>query len=131
MGSCSPTEKKPEYETNTEQRSSTQTCDRIEPTTVPVLNSNAVYDWLITLKLGQYYDLFMKNGFDDMSFVMEIDDKDTLKEMGIALGHRLAIYNGILRLKNPALSVQSDECPCDPHNPCASCLEILSLQGEK
>eukprot|EP01084_Bolivina_argentea_P018103 33751_1 len=62
-----------------------------------------------TVKLPQYYDLFLQNGIDELSVVALID-KETLKEMGIdTIGHQIKILDKAKQLKqnnnnNPAFN---------------------------
>eukprot|EP01084_Bolivina_argentea_P165075 286869_1 len=60
--------------------------ERIEETT-------DLKEWLTnTVGLAQYYDVFVRNGFDDLSFVVGIITMDDLEEMEIdKLGHRRKI----------------------------------------
>ena len=61
---------------------------------------NELYRWLKDqVKLVQYYDLFVKNGFDNLKSVALISD-DVLLSMGIDLiGHRTLILFHVLDLK--------------------------------
>lgn len=54
-------------------------------------------DWLVnTMYLGQYYDIFVDNGFDAMISVCELKDRDLIN-MGInKKGHRIKILKGIV-----------------------------------
>ena len=66
--------------------------DKSEVTTGDVAHSNKsdeVYKWLEDIvRLPQYYDIFVDNGFDDMEFIKDVTNED-LQEIGIdKLGHR-------------------------------------------
>jgi len=49
-------------------------------------NAEAVAKWLQEMGVGQYVEVFLKNGFDRMDAVYKIEEKD-LVAMNIALGH--------------------------------------------
>ena len=50
-------------------------------------------------KLGQYYDVFIKNGIDELS-VVALLDQSTLKDIGIDIvGHRMRILDQARQLK--------------------------------
>ena len=61
-----------------------------------------IQSWLKeTVRFPQYFDNFVKNGYDRMDYIMEIPDKGELKEIGITLaGHRTKIMAEIRRLKD-------------------------------
>eukprot|EP01083_Nonionella_stella_P158283 514982_1 len=58
-------------------------------------------EWLEEkLKFGQYYDVFVDNGYESLDIVKEITDQNELKEIGIVLkGHLLKLMTEIKKLK--------------------------------
>ena len=55
--------------------------------------------WENTVKLGQYYGLFIDHGVDDLSTV-KLLTMDTIKGMGIdKIGHQMKILNKVIQLK--------------------------------
>ena len=56
-----------------------------------------VKEWLETLGIGQYFDLFLDNGIDRMWTVKKLTN-DNLKEIGVKLGHRFLLCDAILNL---------------------------------
>lgn len=69
-----------------------------------------IKEFLLSLKLEQYVDNFLQNGYDDGSCLKTIDDKD-LDAMGITLpGHRKRLLqNGSF------LAISYFRPPPEPH----------------
>ncbi|KAL8186100.1 UNVERIFIED_CONTAM: Sterile alpha motif domain-containing protein 5 [Gekko kuhli] len=61
--------------------------------------ANIVYEWLKTLKLSQYAESFVDNGYDDLEVCKQIGDPD-LDAIGVSLlQHRRRIHEAVQRLK--------------------------------
>ncbi|XP_060096727.1 SAM and SH3 domain-containing protein 1 isoform X4 [Heteronotia binoei] len=61
--------------------------------------ANIVYEWLRTLKLSQYAESFVDNGYDDLEVCKQIGDPD-LDAIGVSLPqHRQRIHAAVQRLK--------------------------------
>uniref|UniRef100_A0ACB8GBQ9 Sterile alpha motif domain-containing protein 5 n=1 Tax=Sphaerodactylus townsendi TaxID=933632 RepID=A0ACB8GBQ9_9SAUR len=61
--------------------------------------ANIVYEWLKTLKLSQYAESFVDNGYDDLEVCKQIGDLD-LDAIGVSLPqHRRWIHEAVQRLK--------------------------------
>ncbi|XP_053139011.1 sterile alpha motif domain-containing protein 5 [Hemicordylus capensis] len=61
--------------------------------------ANIVYEWLKTLKLSQYAESFVDNGYDDLEVCKQIGDPD-LDAIGVSLPqHRRRIHEAVQRLK--------------------------------
>ena len=60
-----------------------------------------VQRWLIeTVRLPQYYENFIQNGFESLFIIKDINDRDILKEIGIILaGHQLKIITETAKLR--------------------------------
>jgi class 3 adenylate cyclase/predicted ATPase len=58
--------------------------------------TQAIADWLETLQLGQYAELFVENGID-LSVLPELTDHD-LEKLGVVLGHRRKLLRAIANL---------------------------------
>jgi len=56
-------------------------------------NARIVKQWLESLQMGQYLQTFLNNGFDRLSSIGVITEKD-LEKMNIALGHRKVLLAG-------------------------------------
>jgi len=64
-----------------------------------------VQKWLNELTLSEYYSSFVENGFDDMTVVKEMNEKD-LTDMGISKpGHRKKIVMSIEKMKSGSSSI--------------------------
>eukprot|EP01083_Nonionella_stella_P008911 25806_1 len=65
-----------------------------------ILSSSEAEEWLCnTVKLPQYLDAFVSNGFELLSDIQEIDN-ETLKEVGISkLGHQKRLMREIAKLQ--------------------------------
>eukprot|EP01083_Nonionella_stella_P167904 565448_1 len=102
------------------EQSETNEKQRRQPDAIPVNKSDDVeemegkrtdgddgegYDevrhWLEnTVKLGEYYENFVKNGMNDLDLIQTIEDKEDLEYLGITLkGHQIAIMRKIKQLK--------------------------------
>ena len=68
-------------------------------------DTRAVKRWLeYTVRLPQYYETFVGAGYESIEILIEIDDRNDLKEIGIKLpGHQTKIMAEIRRLKNRML----------------------------
>ena len=57
--------------------------------------------WLSSVvKLPDYFDIFVSNGFDDLSIIQEIQNENDLIELGIEKkGHRLKLMREIQKLR--------------------------------
>ncbi|XP_033001314.1 sterile alpha motif domain-containing protein 5 [Lacerta agilis] len=61
--------------------------------------ANIVYEWLKTLKLSQYAESFVDNGYDDLEVCKQIGDPD-LDAIGVSLPqHRRRLHEAVQRLK--------------------------------
>nr|XP_056708593.1 sterile alpha motif domain-containing protein 5 [Euleptes europaea] len=61
--------------------------------------ANIVYEWLKTLKLSQYAESFVDNGYDDLEVCKQIGEPD-LDAIGVSLPqHRRRIHEAVRRLK--------------------------------
>ncbi|KAJ7342031.1 hypothetical protein JRQ81_008421, partial [Phrynocephalus forsythii] len=61
--------------------------------------ANIVYEWLKTLKLSQYAESFVDNGYDDLEVCKQIGDPD-LDAIGVSLPrHRRRLHDAVRRLK--------------------------------
>lgn len=61
--------------------------------------ANIVYEWLKTLKLSQYAQSFVDNGYDDLEVCKQIGDPD-LDAIGVSIPHhRRRIQEAVQRLK--------------------------------
>src|SRR5450631_4022361 len=58
--------------------------------------TQTITDWLETLQLGQYAELFVENGID-LSVLPELTDQD-LEKLGVVLGHRRKLLRAIINL---------------------------------
>eukprot|EP01083_Nonionella_stella_P180609 644478_1 len=59
-----------------------------------------VREWLESIGYGMYSDVFIRNAFDSMDLIKEIDQIDDLNGIGISLrAHQLKIVNAIRKLK--------------------------------
>eukprot|EP01084_Bolivina_argentea_P201001 343620_1 len=58
-------------------------------------------EWMVEkVKLPQYYDVFVANGYETLDIVQDIADVNELKEIGITLkGHTLKLIKEVKRLK--------------------------------
>ncbi len=64
-------------------------------------DAQMVKEWLMnTVKLENYFELFMQNGFCSLEIIKEINDKNDLKYIGIDVkAHQIMIMNKINILK--------------------------------
>uniref|UniRef100_A0A8C5SZ48 Sterile alpha motif domain-containing protein 5 n=1 Tax=Laticauda laticaudata TaxID=8630 RepID=A0A8C5SZ48_LATLA len=61
--------------------------------------ANVVYEWLKTLKLTQYAESFVDNGYDDLEVCKQIGEPD-LDAIGVSLPHhRRRLHEAVRRLK--------------------------------
>ncbi|XP_034274879.1 SAM and SH3 domain-containing protein 1 isoform X7 [Pantherophis guttatus] len=61
--------------------------------------ANVVYEWLKTLKLTQYAEAFVDNGYDDLEVCKQIGEPD-LDAIGVSLPqHRRRLHEAVRRLK--------------------------------
>ncbi|XP_077782042.1 SAM and SH3 domain-containing protein 1 isoform X6 [Podarcis muralis] len=61
--------------------------------------ANIVYEWLKTLKLSQYAESFVDNGYDDLEVCKQIGDPD-LDAIGVSLPqHRRRLHEAVQRLR--------------------------------
>ncbi|XP_066478850.1 sterile alpha motif domain-containing protein 5 [Tiliqua scincoides] len=61
--------------------------------------ANIVYEWLKTLKLSQYAESFVDNGYDDLEVCKQIGEPD-LDAIGVSVPqHRRRIHEAVRRLK--------------------------------
>ena len=69
-----------------------------------------VKEWLTgTVRLPQYYDHFVKNGFETIEFITKIKDKDDLNGIGISLkGHQLVLMEEIKKLSQLTSAIEGD-----------------------
>jgi class 3 adenylate cyclase/predicted ATPase len=58
--------------------------------------TQTIADWLETLQLGQYTDLFVENGID-LSVLPDLTDQD-FEKLGVVLGHRRKLLRAIINL---------------------------------
>eukprot|EP01084_Bolivina_argentea_P112193 200103_1 len=66
----------------------------------PMRDKHEVSKWLNNMKLGEYINNFVKNGFDDMNFIQTMDI-NTLKQIGITkMGHQITILSEIDNMTN-------------------------------
>ena len=62
---------------------------------------NNVKDWLMGMGLGQYYDLFIENGYDSFKICSEIQKID-IETVGIHDDfHKNILIKGVKRMNNP------------------------------
>lgn len=60
-----------------------------------------VQSWLQGIRLAQYYDTLVKNGFESMSIIVEISDKKQLSEIDIiSIKHQEIFMKEIQKFKN-------------------------------
>ena len=65
------------------------------------IKKSQIYKWLNDIGFGQYYNNFAQNGFDNLDFVKQIQNVNTLKDIGIDLkGHQLKLLNEIENLSS-------------------------------
>ena len=59
-----------------------------------------IREWLeVTVCLPQYYEVFVKNGYESLDFIKEINDREELEVIGIMLlGHQTKFLAEIKRL---------------------------------
>ncbi|XP_063150158.1 sterile alpha motif domain-containing protein 5 [Candoia aspera] len=61
--------------------------------------ANVVYEWLKTLKLTQYAESFVDNGYDDLEVCKQIGEPD-LDAIGVSMPqHRRRLHEAVRRLK--------------------------------
>merc|ERR1712228_124081 len=61
---------------------------------------NAMKEWLIEIGMENYFELFMKNGFNSLEMIKEINDKNDLQFIGIEVkAHQIKLINKINVLK--------------------------------
>ncbi|XP_061480064.1 sterile alpha motif domain-containing protein 5 [Rhineura floridana] len=61
--------------------------------------ANIVYEWLKTLKLSQYAESFVDNGYDDLEVCKQIGDPD-LDAIGVSMPqHRRLLHEAVQRLR--------------------------------
>ena len=59
----------------------------------------SIHDWLVSIKMGQYSDMFNKAGFTHLKQVATEDDLD-LNDMGVKLiGHKNKIRKSLREVK--------------------------------
>jgi len=54
-------------------------------------NAKAVKQWLDSIQMTQYLDVFLRNGFDLLSTIGEMTEND-LEKMNVSLGHRKVLF---------------------------------------
>nr|XP_028579459.1 SAM and SH3 domain-containing protein 1 isoform X3 [Podarcis muralis] len=70
---------------------------RLQPPSI--MCANIVYEWLKTLKLSQYAESFVDNGYDDLEVCKQIGDPD-LDAIGVSLPqHRRRLHEAVQRLR--------------------------------
>lgn len=63
------------------------------------IKQSEIYKWLNNAGFDQYYNNFAQNGFDNLDFIKQIQNVDTLKDIGIELkGHQLKLLSEIEKL---------------------------------
>merc|ERR1712061_948383 len=59
-----------------------------------------VEQWLFSIELSQYLDIFINNGFDSLTFIKNIQSKSDLNDIGITkIGHQIQLMEAIRQLK--------------------------------
>jgi len=76
-----------------------------------------ITEWLASLGLPEYAQLFADNSIDDVSILRDLTDQD-LKDVGVPLGHRRKMLRAIAELSGavpagPRSSVQAEPKPQD------------------
>ena len=62
-------------------------------------SSQSVMRWLKEINLSQYYDIFIKNGFDSIEMIKEISTKNDLNYIGVTIkAHQIKLINAISKL---------------------------------
>ena len=86
-------------------------------------SNKVVKTWLKEIKLDQYYDTFVENGFVSLDLIKNIEDKHTLIDMGIVLrAHQLKLLKEIQSLPSNGQMVL-----CNCRIPQSNLLCILSI----
>eukprot|EP01083_Nonionella_stella_P300997 1030386_1 len=82
------------------------------PNPAPDADHLEIHSWLHNdVKLPEYYSVFVDNGFDNLSFIMDITDADDLTNIGISkIGHQKRILKQIQAKNIPTVH------PSMPHN---------------
>nr|XP_016852291.1 PREDICTED: sterile alpha motif domain-containing protein 5 [Anolis carolinensis] len=63
------------------------------------MSANIVFEWLKALKLSQYAESFVDNGYDDLEVCKQIGDPD-LDAIGVSLPpHRRRLHEAVQRLR--------------------------------
>ena len=72
---------------------------------------NRLKAWLeIVVGLGQYYDVFLKNGIEDLS-TASLLTMETIKSIGIEkIGHQMKLLNCVIQLKQEQNEGVADNC---------------------
>uniref|UniRef100_A0A6J0UW57 SAM and SH3 domain-containing protein 1 isoform X1 n=1 Tax=Pogona vitticeps TaxID=103695 RepID=A0A6J0UW57_9SAUR len=90
------------------------------------MSANIVYEWLKTLKLSQYAESFVDNGYDDLEVCKQIGDPD-LDAIGVSLPqHRRRLHDAVQRLKEEDETTAGLYFTLEPQPPSSPSPEIYT-----